>query len=36
MIREAASILIQLCAPRDAVSHFYKVEKEELSLKLLG
>ena len=33
-IKEASSVLIQLCAPRDAIKHFYKVKKEKESLRL--
>lgn len=33
MIREAATVLIQLWAPRESVRHFYKMAKEESALK---
>jgi hypothetical protein len=34
-IREASIVLIQLCAPREAVKHFSQVQREELSLRLM-
>lgn len=33
-IKEASSVLIQLCAPRDAIWHFFKVKKDKEALKL--
>mmetsp|Transcript_23109 Transcript_23109/g.22521 ORF Transcript_23109/g.22521 Transcript_23109/m.22521 type:complete len:136 (-) Transcript_23109:1302-1709(-) len=33
-IREAASVLVQVCAPRDSIKHFYKIAKEQYKLKL--
>ena len=33
-IREAAIVLVQLCAPRDAFRHFYKIKKESHALRL--
>ena len=33
-IKEASSVLIQLCAPREAIKHFHKVKKEKETLKL--
>jgi hypothetical protein len=35
-ISEAASILIQLCAPRDSVRHFLKVKEDKYSLKQMS
>lgn len=33
-IKEASVVLIQLCAPRDAVKYFDKVKKEKESIRL--
>jgi hypothetical protein len=33
MIREASTVLIQLCAPRESVRHFYRLQREECALK---
>lgn len=33
-IREAASILIQLCAPEDSVRHFHKMAREQYHISL--
>jgi hypothetical protein len=33
MIREASTVLIQLCAPRESVCHFYRLQREETALK---
>lgn len=36
MIRDAACVLIQLSAPKEAVRHFFQVQKEEMSLRSLN
>ena len=33
-IKEASVVLIQLCAPRDAVKYFDKVKKEKEQIRL--
>lgn len=33
-IKEASAVLIQLCAPRESISHFYKVKREGENLRL--
>lgn len=33
-IKEASAVLIQLCAPRDSIKHFYKVKREGENLRL--
>ena len=33
MIRDAAAVLIQLCGPRDAIQHFYLLQREEYALR---
>ena len=33
-IREAASILVQLCAPPDTVKHFNKMKRDQYSLQM--